>query len=67
MQYIGDAKSGRLIGADQYVTESVLSLTSRSLECRFGNKYFENLNPEEEVPGMFVVEKRFRVVFDETT
>jgi len=34
MQYICDAKSGRLIGADQ-----------------FGNKYFENLNPEEEIPG----------------
>ena len=25
MQYIGDAKSGRLIGADQYVTESAPS------------------------------------------
>ncbi|TFK73035.1 NDUFA12-domain-containing protein [Pluteus cervinus] len=34
MQYIGDAKSGRLVGQDQ-----------------FGNKYFENLNPEEEIPG----------------
>jgi NADH dehydrogenase (ubiquinone) 1 alpha subcomplex subunit 12 len=34
MQYIGDAKSGRFVGADQ-----------------FGNRYFENLNPEEEVPG----------------
>ncbi|KAF8735663.1 hypothetical protein AX14_001718 [Amanita brunnescens Koide BX004] len=34
MQYIGDAKAGRLVGADQ-----------------FGNRYFENLNPEEEVPG----------------
>jgi len=34
MQYIGDAKSGRLVGADQ-----------------FGNRYFENLNPEEEIPG----------------
>lgn len=64
MQYIGDAKSGRLIGADQYVPESApFLLTSHSLECRFGNKYFENLNPEEEVPGMFVVEKLFRVVF----
>ncbi|RDB20493.1 NADH dehydrogenase [ubiquinone] 1 alpha subcomplex subunit N7BM [Hypsizygus marmoreus] len=34
LQYIGDAKSGRYVGKDQ-----------------FGNKYFENLNPYEEVPG----------------
>ncbi|KAF9535004.1 NADH ubiquinone oxidoreductase subunit NDUFA12-domain-containing protein [Crepidotus variabilis] len=34
LQYIGDAKSGALIGQDQ-----------------FGNKYFENRNGEEEVPG----------------
>ncbi|KAJ6627493.1 NDUFA12-domain-containing protein [Mycena sp. CBHHK59/15] len=34
MQYIGDAKSGRLVGMDQ-----------------FGNRYFENYNAEEEVPG----------------
>ncbi|KAH8118485.1 NDUFA12-domain-containing protein [Phellopilus nigrolimitatus] len=34
MQYIGDAKSGRLAGTDQ-----------------LGNRYFENLNAEEEVPG----------------
>ncbi|KAF8639689.1 hypothetical protein AX17_000953 [Amanita inopinata Kibby_2008] len=34
MQYIGDAKSGKYIGADQ-----------------FGNRYYENMNPEEEVPG----------------
>ncbi|EAU84300.1 hypothetical protein CC1G_01296 [Coprinopsis cinerea okayama7 len=34
MQYIGDAKSGRFVGADQ-----------------FGNRYFENRNAEEEVPG----------------
>ncbi|OSD04318.1 NDUFA12-domain-containing protein [Trametes coccinea BRFM310] len=34
MQYIGDAKSGRFVGADQ-----------------FGNRYFENTNPEEEIPG----------------
>jgi len=34
MQYIGDAKSGRMVGADQ-----------------FGNRYYENLNAEEEVPG----------------
>ncbi|KAI0375709.1 NDUFA12-domain-containing protein [Pilatotrama ljubarskyi] len=34
MQYIGDAKSGRFVGQDQ-----------------FGNRYYENLNPEEEIPG----------------
>jgi len=34
MQYIGDAKAGRFVGADQ-----------------FGNRYYENLNAEEEVPG----------------
>jgi len=34
MQYIGDAKSGRYVGTDQ-----------------FGNRYFENLNAEEEIPG----------------
>ncbi|KAG8769242.1 hypothetical protein FRC20_007051, partial [Serendipita sp. 405] len=34
LQYIGDAKSGRLVGTD-----------------RFGNRYFENLNAEEEIPG----------------
>lgn len=33
-----------------------LLLTAHSLGCRFGNRYFENLNPEEEVPGMFVVD-----------
>ncbi|CAE6448491.1 unnamed protein product [Rhizoctonia solani] len=34
MWYIGDAKSGRFVGAD-----------------KFGNRYFENTNPEEELPG----------------
>ena len=34
MQYIGDAKHGRLVGTDS-----------------LGNKYFENYNPYEEVPG----------------
>ncbi|OJA19245.1 hypothetical protein AZE42_05990 [Rhizopogon vesiculosus] len=34
LQYIGDAKYGRLVGTDQ-----------------FGNKYFENLNPDDELPG----------------
>ncbi|KAJ3998616.1 NDUFA12-domain-containing protein [Lentinula boryana] len=34
MQYIGDAKSGVLVGTDQ-----------------FGNRYFENMNGEEEIPG----------------
>ncbi|KZS97602.1 NDUFA12-domain-containing protein [Sistotremastrum niveocremeum HHB9708] len=34
MQYIGDAKSGRFVGMDE-----------------FGNRYFENMNAEEEIPG----------------
>ncbi|KAF8803759.1 NDUFA12-domain-containing protein [Phlegmacium glaucopus] len=34
LQYIGDAKSGTFVGADQ-----------------FGNRYYENRNPEEEIPG----------------
>ncbi|KAG8923164.1 hypothetical protein FRC02_011325 [Tulasnella sp. 418] len=34
LNYIGDAKSGRFVGMDQ-----------------FGNRYFENLNAEEEIPG----------------
>ncbi|KAG8690796.1 hypothetical protein FRC11_009078 [Ceratobasidium sp. 423] len=34
MWYIGDAKSGRFVGAD-----------------KFGNRYFENTNAEEELPG----------------
>jgi len=34
LQNIGDAKSGRLVGTDQ-----------------FGNRYFENLNWKEEIPG----------------
>ncbi|KAF5333228.1 hypothetical protein D9611_002282 [Ephemerocybe angulata] len=34
MQYIGDAKSGVMVGTDQ-----------------FGNRYFENRNGEEEIPG----------------
>ncbi|KDQ64931.1 hypothetical protein JAAARDRAFT_28591 [Jaapia argillacea MUCL 33604] len=34
LNYIGDAKFGRLIGQDQ-----------------FGNRYFENLNPLDELPG----------------
>ncbi|TFY73188.1 hypothetical protein EWM64_g10824 [Hericium alpestre] len=34
MQYIGDVKSGKFAGKDQ-----------------FGNRYFENLNAEQELPG----------------
>ncbi|KAG7096672.1 hypothetical protein E1B28_004086 [Marasmius oreades] len=34
MQYIGDAKSGRLVGTDA-----------------FGNRYFENMDATEEIPG----------------
>lgn len=34
MWYIGDAKSGKFMGSDE-----------------FGNRYFENTNAEEEIPG----------------
>ncbi|KAJ8086189.1 hypothetical protein PM082_005012 [Marasmius tenuissimus] len=34
LNYIGDAKSGRLVGTDQ-----------------FGNRYFENMDGTEEIPG----------------
>jgi NADH dehydrogenase (ubiquinone) 1 alpha subcomplex subunit 12 len=57
MQYIGDAKAGRLVGKDQCVPDSNIrmkytELTRRPLSSnRFGNRYFENLNAEEEVPG----------------
>jgi hypothetical protein len=52
MQYIGDAKAGSLIGKDQYVPIYCRVLLNVHLECRrFGNRYFENRNPEEEIPG----------------
>jgi NADH dehydrogenase (ubiquinone) 1 alpha subcomplex subunit 12 len=58
MQYIGDAKSGRYVGCDQYVLEflqgSSRSQAKRCLLYRFNNRYFENMNPEEEVPGTFI-------------
>jgi len=49
LQYIGDAKSGTLVGADQYVVNT--RLNSPLTLVRFGNRYFENRNGEEEVPG----------------
>ena len=57
MQYgIGDAKSGTLVGKDQYVHYySALYFVSLMFLVRFGNKYFENLNAEEEIPGRFQV------------
>lgn len=52
LQYIGDAKSGRFVGRDQYVSPLRIRacLSERTIH-RFGNRYFENLNAEEEVPG----------------
>jgi NADH dehydrogenase (ubiquinone) 1 alpha subcomplex subunit 12 len=51
MQYIGDAKSGRFVGRDQYVFPLAhLPGLCRTLG-RFGNRYYENLNPREEIPG----------------
>jgi NADH dehydrogenase (ubiquinone) 1 alpha subcomplex subunit 12 len=51
LQYIGDAKAGTLVGTDQYVLLSRTILTGFDLSDRFGNKYFENLNPDDEIPG----------------
>jgi len=57
MQYIGDAKYGALQGTDQSVSQSLSSVVPRatfnsfSYPVRFGNRYFENLDPEDEVPG----------------
>lgn len=53
MQYIGDAKSGRMVGADAYVLCSRMAQLPDLTFNRFGNRYFENLNGEEEVPGAF--------------
>ena len=59
MQYIGDAKSGTFKGKDQCVAWLLLSgnaiLTVCLLLNRFGNRYFENLNPEEEIPGACIL------------
>jgi NADH dehydrogenase (ubiquinone) 1 alpha subcomplex subunit 12 len=57
MQYIGDVKVGTLVGSDQCVScfssgTSFVFYTSSF--ARFGNRYFENLNPEQEVPGACV-------------
>lgn len=54
MQYIGDAKSGRFVGKDQYVTHSLLAYTKEFIYDRFGNRYFENLNELEELPGKLI-------------
>lgn len=52
LQYIGDAKSGTYVGKDQYVLLPARPPgTPLTLLLRFGNRYFENLNPEEEIPG----------------
>lgn len=52
MQYIGDAKSGRFVGKDQYAPLQLrVSLHCAQVDDRFGNRYFENLNPTEEIPG----------------
>jgi hypothetical protein len=54
MQYIGDAKYGALKGTDQSVSPFFISSVHalpHSHPVRFGNRYFENLDPEDEVPG----------------
>jgi hypothetical protein len=59
MQYIGDAKYGALKGTDQSASPLFFFrgprlwnlLTGFSRRVRFGNRYFENLDPEEEIPG----------------
>ena len=52
MQYIGGAKYGALQGTDQSVSPlSPATSNSFSYPVRFGNRYFENLDPEDEVPG----------------
>lgn len=56
MQYIGDAKYGALKGTDQSVTRvssvaRLAPLLTVSTPVRFGNRYFENLDPADEVPG----------------
>lgn len=53
MQYIGDAKSGTFVGKDQCVLRVSQLLTCFMISARFGNRYFENVNPQEEVPGEF--------------
>ena len=61
MQYIGDAKYGAIQGTDQSVSRvssvvpRLAPLLTVSTPVRFGNRYFENLNPAEEVPGQQMV------------
>ena len=53
MQYTGDAKHGRLVGTDQCVLAFLLTELCFIITVvdRFGNRYFENMNAEEEIPG----------------
>jgi NADH dehydrogenase (ubiquinone) 1 alpha subcomplex subunit 12 len=54
MQYIGDVKAGTFIGSDQCVSRYMVVCVSLNIgrtSNRFGNRYFENLNAEQEVPG----------------
>lgn len=55
MQYIGDVKAGTFMGSDQcvprYMSSRILKQSGVHTR-RFGNRYFENLNAEQEVPGM---------------
>lgn len=57
LQYIGDVKSGTFVGKDQYASRSSCPFSAYDVNVehtnRFGNRYFENLNPEEEVPGQY--------------
>jgi NADH dehydrogenase (ubiquinone) 1 alpha subcomplex subunit 12 len=60
MQYIGDAKSGRFVGQDQCVFVVAIHGFWTNRVCRFGNRYFENYNPEEEIPGMAQIRRVYR-------
>jgi hypothetical protein len=52
LQYIGDAKSGTFVGQDQYVSVPFCPMRGVHLRFdRFGNRYFQNLNEHEEIPG----------------
>lgn len=51
MLYIGDAKSGKLVGADSLVTQSPRTPTDGK-PISWGNRYYENTKAEEEIPGI---------------
>lgn len=51
LQYIGDAKSGTYVGMDRYEYPVLVLCCSTAVPDRFGNRYYENLNAKEEVPG----------------